>query len=106
MLALMKSRRRSFTPPCNYQTCTCFCHRPETPEYKAKKAQDDAKDTLWFWVFVGSIILFFVFLAFVGGPPPKHYIRVNGRRCEVVWVQDHITSTGAGVGHEEARCPR
>lgn len=44
-------------------------------------------------------------ITFLDNGAPKRYIYVDGKECEVHWVRTGITSTGAGIGHDEAVCP-
>jgi hypothetical protein len=91
MLGSMKRRRREKSKPC---PCggSCECHQ------KSKEH--------WLWYLVmGAIILFVVGMTLWDSPPPKRYVYVRGKQCEIHWVQTGITSTGAGIGHDEAICP-
>lgn len=106
MFAQMKSKRHTFTPPCNYKTCSCYCHQPESPEYKAQKKANDWHDTKlaikvmsFLIITIGGII----WLSSSFKPVVRH-IQVNGQDCMVKTIIDGCTSTGACRSHDEAIC--
>lgn len=92
MFGQMRSRRRSSTPcPCNN---TCRCHRPS--DGKAWKA---ILVVILTWMLVGCM-----FAWFLNRAPPKRYIHVDNKVCEVRFVETGHTSTGAYWGYDVADC--
>src|SRR5208337_4318663 len=95
--------RRNFVPPCSHLTgCPCFCHYPETPEYKAKQKANNWHDTK---LLLGVSLFFILFI--MGAAyclPSEHteYIEVGGKMCIVKFKQTGTTSTGGSIGHNEA----
>lgn len=106
MFGQMKSRRRTFTPPCNHTNCGCFCHNSETSAYKEQRRIEWESDKRFLWKFVIGLVIFMIVGSLLVGQcePSKRYIEVNGNMCEVQFKRTGSTSTGGVIGHDIAVC--
>ena len=96
----MKSRNHYNPPPPCVCGKVCPCHDP--------KPYDSSGDWLLIVALLFPFVLFGMVVWFIStkeAGATKH-IEVNGRDCIVVYHQDSITSTGSGIGHEVAQCPK
>lgn len=106
MFLAMKSRRRTFTPPCNFTICSCYCHNSETPAYKEREKINDRQDRNLL-LKVGLFFLIFIVIVSISlgkCTPVKRTIKVNGKECDIVYIQDGSNSHGGSYGHEEVIC--
>lgn len=103
----MKSRSKTFVPPCNHSNCTCYCHHSETPAYKEKQAIHNRADIK---LVIKTLLVLVVAILAVSWmldrcvPANHRTIKVNGKDCEMVLMSDGITSTGGVRGHDEVFC--
>jgi hypothetical protein len=100
MFAATKSRRREPELPCPCGN-VCRCHQPSS------------NDGTFPWIIpIGFPIIFpglFILIAWISYPgfsPPVRHIEVDGQDCIIQYHSDGVTSTGAGVGHDIALCPK
>jgi hypothetical protein len=102
MFAQMKSgqRRNAIWVPCPCGDL-CICH------YKKVKSEETKRKEWICWILfmIGiSPLIIFSSIMMNKNQNYKRYIEVNGKMCDIVYVEDGINSTG--YGHEKADCSK
>ena len=99
MFGQIRSKNRQLI--CNPCPCLniCLCHYPAIKSDKEKREL-----TILISIMVFSLFSLIIIITCTYNAKRIRYIEVNGKMCNIVYIEDGINSTGAGYGHEKADC--